>query len=77
MSQVEPSYDDYLRIFRQEIDEHLHWQEAQSYYGTLSLEQGWRMPASAVIESMAQLRSRIPSPRFQKALDDFNSMYGR
>ena len=77
MSNVRPSYDDFLRLFREEIDEHLHWQEAQTYYGVLSLESGWRMPVSTVIERMEELRQRIPSPRFLRALDDFHSWYGR
>ncbi|HYV26040.1 MAG TPA: hypothetical protein VFA77_00775 [Candidatus Eisenbacteria bacterium] len=77
MSHVQPSYDDFLRLFREEIDAHLHWQEAQSYYGVLSPESGWRMPVSTVIERMEELRERIPSPRFQQALADFYSWYGR
>lgn len=77
MSTTQPSYDEFLRIFREEIDEHLHWQEAQQYYGVLTLESGWRRTARAVFEEMEQLRTagKIPSPRFQRALDDFYSLY--
>ena len=77
MSHVQPSYDDFLRLFREEVDEHLPGEEAQSYYGVLTLESGWRMPVSTVIERMEALRGKIPSPRFVRALDDFHSWYGR
>jgi hypothetical protein len=77
MSQAQPSYDDYLRIFRQEIDEHLNWQEAREYYDVLTLESGWRRPARTVFEEMEKLRvtGKIPSSRFEKSLSDFYWTY--
>ena len=77
MSQAQPNYDNYLRIFREEIDEHLHWQEARDYYGVLTLESGWRRPSRTVFEEMDKLRvsGKIPSPRFERALADFYAMY--
>lgn len=75
MSSVQPSYDDYLRIFREEIDEHLHWQEAQEFYGLLTLESGWKSPPRIICDELAKIADKIPSPRFKKALGDFYSLY--
>ncbi len=77
MPNIPPSYDDCLRIFRQEIDEHLHWAEAQSYYGLLTLEPGWRMPPGRIFEQLEALRQtgKIPSERFTQTLSDFLSLY--
>jgi hypothetical protein len=77
MSNVPPTYEDFIRIFREAIDEHLHWQEAQGFHGVLSLETGWRQPARTVFEQMEHLRTagKIPSPRFEKALADFYWLY--
>lgn len=71
MSKIEPSSEDFLRLFREEIDEHLHWQEAQGYYGLLTLEPGWKRPAGMVFDELHKVEVKIPSARFRKALEDF------
>jgi hypothetical protein len=71
----QPAYDDLLRIFREEIDQHLHWQEAREFYGLLTPESGWRHPAHKVFEELEKVADKIPSPRFQKALGDFYELY--
>ena len=77
MANVQPSYEEFIRIFREEINEHLDWQEAQEFNGLLSLEAGWRQPARTVCEQMEKVRTagKIPSPRFEKALTDFYWLY--
>jgi hypothetical protein len=77
MPEALPTYEECLRIFKEEIDEHLNWQEAQSYYGLLSLESGWKMSAHRVFEELWKLKNegKVPSPRFQRMLDTFYSLY--
>lgn len=75
MSHVQLKYDDLLRIFREEIDTHLHWQEAQEFYGLLTPESGWRPPAHKVFDELQKVASKVPSPRFQKALEAFYELY--
>ena len=75
MSYVKPAYDELLRIFREEIDAHLHSQEAQEFYGLLTAESGCRRPAWTVFYELQKVARKIPSPRFQKALEDFYWLY--
>lgn len=77
MCQPMPSYEELLRVFREEIDAHLHWQDAQSFYGLLTTETGWRMPARAVFDELEKLRTSglLTSPRFEEALTTFYSLY--
>jgi hypothetical protein len=73
MSENIPTYNECLRIFKEEIDEHLNWQEAQSYYGLLTQEPGWKMSPHRIFEELSKLKNegKIPSPRFQRTLDVF------
>ncbi len=66
------TYDACLEVFRDECREHLPWEEAQSYLGLLDSRNTWR-----IYSEMESLKSqgRLPSPRFEKALDTFYWTY--
>jgi hypothetical protein len=77
MSSANPSYEDCLRIFQEEIGEHLHWQEVQEYSGLLTVQSGWKMSAQHIFEHLDKLQDRIPSQRFQNTMSYFFEMYVR
>jgi len=61
-----------LDIFREEIREHLHWQDAQEYLALLESNQKWK-----ICDEMGALKTsgRIPAtPRFVKAFDAYCSL---
>jgi len=63
--------DDYIKLFRDECQEHLPWEEARDMEAVFVTAH----PRSIYLE-LAKLRKekRIPSKRFDKLLTDF---YGR
>jgi hypothetical protein len=68
------TYDDCIAIFRDECREHLPWEEAQTYLGLFESRRNF-----AIYEQMEALKQsgRIPSPRFEKALETFYWMYAQ
>jgi len=61
------SLDEYIQIFRQESGEHLPWAEARDLEAVFATKS-----PREIILALEDLRARIPSPRFLKALDDFH-----
>ena len=68
------SYDECIAVFRDECREHLPWEEAQAYLGLFESRRNWE-----IFKQMSLLRTggRIPSPRFEKALENFYELYAR
>ncbi len=64
--------DQYIEIFRDECREHLNWEEAQEYAAVFAT----RAPFE-IIRAMEELRGKIPSPRFQRTLENFHYEFGR
>jgi hypothetical protein len=62
------SYDECIAVFRDECREHLPWEEAQTYLGLLESHRNWE-----ICQQMSLLKKggRVPSPRFEKALETF------
>lgn len=77
MLEAQPCYEELLRVFRAEIDAHLHWQDAQAYHGLLKADPGLKMTAFTVYEEMRKLRNegRIRSPKFAQAVDTLYGLY--
>ena len=61
-----------LNIFRDEVREHLHWQDAQEYLALLATNKKWK-----ICNEMGALKmnGQIPStPRFVEAFDTYCSL---
>ena len=66
------SYDECIAVFRDECREHLPWEEAQTYLGLFESRQNFE-----IFQQMSLLKTggRVPSPRFEKALEAFYWLY--
>lgn len=68
------SYDECIAVFRDECREHLPWEEAQEYSGLFESRRNWE-----IFQQMSLLKNggRIPSSRFEKALETFYDLYAQ
>lgn len=64
--------EEYIEIFREECGEHLPWEEARDLEAVFIT----KSPRSIIL-ALEELRPRVPSSRFQKALDNFHEYSGR